>query len=51
MAASVVGQRTLWLSLTSMSDAEKAPLLNAPLSDTELFGGFSTQSVERQEDP
>ncbi|KAJ7986710.1 hypothetical protein DPEC_G00342710 [Dallia pectoralis] len=38
MATAVVTQRHLWLSLSSLKECQKAPLLNAPVSTTGLFG-------------
>ncbi|KAJ8015948.1 hypothetical protein DPEC_G00002000 [Dallia pectoralis] len=38
MATAVVAQRHLWLSLSSLKECQKAPLLNAPVSTTGLFG-------------
>ena len=37
-AVAVATQRSLWLSLVQLSDQEKAPLLDAPVSTTGVFG-------------
>lgn len=39
MAALVVLSRCQWLSLSRLSDAEKGPLLDAPISPRGVFGG------------
>src|SRR4029434_7359502 len=38
MGAAVATQRSLWLSLAKLSDREKAPLLDAPVSVQGAFG-------------
>ncbi|XP_012697214.2 uncharacterized protein LOC105912761 [Clupea harengus] len=38
MGAAVATQRSLWLSEAQLSDREKAPLLDAPVSTTGVFG-------------
>ena len=38
MGSAVATQRSLWLSLAKLSDREKAPLLDAPVSVQGVFG-------------
>ena len=38
MGATVATQRSLWLSLAKLTDREKAPLLDAPISAQGVFG-------------
>lgn len=38
MANLLVAERHLWLTLTAMKETDKAALLNAPISDSGLFG-------------
>lgn len=38
MGLAVMGEWSLWLNLSSLSDREKADLLNAPIDPKELFG-------------
>lgn len=45
MATSVVMERHLWLSLTAMKETDKAALLNAPISDSGLFGAAVTDAT------
>ena len=38
MGSAVATQRSLWLSLAKITDREKAPLLDAPVSFKGIFG-------------
>lgn len=38
MGALIASQRYLWLSLSRLSDSEKSPLLDAPVSPRRIFG-------------
>lgn len=46
-ATLVVLERHLWLSLTAMKETDKAALLNAPISDSGLFGAAVTDATAR----
>lgn len=43
----MVLERHLWLSLTAMKETDKAALLNAPISDSGLFGAAVTDATAR----
>lgn len=47
MATSVVVERHLWLSMTAMKKTDKAALLNAPISDSGLFGAAVKDATVR----
>ncbi|XP_076148811.1 aminopeptidase Ey-like [Alosa pseudoharengus] len=52
MAASVATQRLLWLSLAQLSDRDKTPLLDAPVSVDGVFGdavGMMTAKFEAEQ--
>lgn len=37
MSVLVVGERTLWLSLSSLTEKQKVDLMNAPVTPKEMF--------------
>ncbi len=47
MAGSVAAERHLWLNLTEIHEKEKVFLLNAPISQTGLFGEAVSSVVEK----
>jgi len=42
MGLAVVGERALWLGLSSLSEREKAEFLDAPVEPKALFGAALT---------
>ncbi len=47
MARSVAAERHLWLNLTEISEKEKVFLLDAPISQSGLFGEAVSSVVEK----
>lgn len=47
MAALVMTQTHLWLSMTSIQETEKSPLLNAAISEKCLFGDTMSKTTGR----